>query len=165
MVQGQRVGIKRETMSVTNPRFTGRKHSAESNKKRSETLKKLYAEGAANFGFKTKYANEDERRDAVARNRRKSRYGITEVMYRKMIDIQNNECLICSAPAAVIDHDHKTNEVRGILCAGCNRGLGAFKDSAESLMRAAAYLRADNKLAVKNIQYFVTKEGIVYAEA
>ena len=144
--------------------FAGRKHTEESNKKRSDTLKKLYAEGASSFGFKTKYANDDERRDAIAKNRRKSRYGITESMYRKMIELQSNECLICKMPSAVIDHDHITNEVRGLLCAGCNRGLGAFKDNPESLMRAAAYLIADNKLSVKNIKYFVTKEGVVYAE-
>ena len=92
--------------------FAGRKHTEESNKKRSDTLKKLYAEGASNFGFKTKYANDDERRDAIAKNRRKSRYGITESMYRKMIELQSNECLICKMPSAVIDHDHITNEVR-----------------------------------------------------
>lgn len=145
--------------------FSGHKHSHESNKKRSETLKKLYREGAANFGFKTKYANSDERRDAIAKNRRKSLYGLTEPMYRKMISAQNNECLICAEPAAVIDHDHTTNEVRGLLCAGCNRGLGGFRDNPESLMRAAAYLASDNKLAVKDIKYFVTREGIVYAKA
>lgn len=152
-------------MKPDNLTFEGRRHSPESNKKRSETLKKLYREGAANFGFKTKYANDDQRKDAIARNRRKSRYGITEPMYRKMIEVQNNECLICNEPAAVIDHDHITNEVRGLLCAGCNRGLGGFKDNPESLMRAAAYLVSDNRLAVKNIKYFVSREGIVYAEA
>lgn len=145
--------------------FSGRKHTPESNQKRSDTLKRLYREGATNFGFKTKYANEDERKDAIARNRRKSRYGITEPMYRKMIEVQNNECLICDQPAAVIDHDHKTNEVRGLLCAGCNRGLGGFKDNPESLMRAAAYLVSDNRAAIKNIKYYATREGVVYAKA
>jgi len=145
--------------------FSGRRHTSESNKKRSETLKKLYRDGAANFGFKTKYANEDERRDAIARNRRKSLYGLSETMYRKMIEVQGNECLICHDPASVIDHDHVTNEIRGLLCASCNRGLGGFKDNPESLMRAAAYLVADDKLSIKNIEYFVTTEGVVYAKA
>lgn len=145
--------------------FSGRKHTAESNKKRSETLKRLYAEGSANFGFKTKHESKDARRDAIARNRRKSLYGVSEVIYRKMIDMQKNECIICDMPSAVIDHDHKTNEVRGILCASCNRGLGAFRDNPENLIRAAAYLAADNKFSVKDINYFVTKEGYVYAEA
>lgn len=42
-------------MKSNNPRFTGRKHTAESNEKRSETIKKMYAEGITSFGFKQKY--------------------------------------------------------------------------------------------------------------
>jgi hypothetical protein len=41
----------------------------------------------------------------------------------------------------VIDHDHTTGEVRGLLCPTCNAGLGHFKDSPELLLKAALYLQ------------------------
>ena len=39
-----------------------------------------------------------------------------------------------------IDHDHKTDTLRGTLCEQCNRGLGMYKDSPERLRAAALYL-------------------------
>jgi hypothetical protein len=52
------------------------------------------------------------------------------------------ECIICgdSGPL-VIDHDHSTGKVRGMLCNHCNRGLGHFRDDPELLTFAAEYLK------------------------
>lgn len=69
--------------------------------------------------------------------------------YRNMIsdealkDIIENvkECVICgSTEELVVDHCHKTNVVRGMLCNHCNRGLGHFKDDPELLEFARIYL-------------------------
>lgn len=52
------------------------------------------------------------------------------------------ECVICgSAEPLVVDHDHKTGKVRGMLCNHCNRGLGHFRDDPELLHFAAIYLQ------------------------
>jgi hypothetical protein len=40
----------------------------------------------------------------------------------------------------VIDHDHVTLDFRGWLCHKCNRGLGAFDDDKQYLIRAIEYL-------------------------
>jgi len=39
-----------------------------------------------------------------------------------------------------IDHDHKTGEIRGVLCGGCNVALGSARDDPELLRNLAAYL-------------------------
>lgn len=63
-------------------------------------------------------------------------------------------CDICRTPLGIgefhIDHDHSCCPgekscgrcVRGVVCSGCNLGMGCFKDSTERLMQAAAYLES-----------------------
>jgi hypothetical protein len=52
------------------------------------------------------------------------------------------ECVICgSNEVLVVDHNHKTGKIRGMLCNHCNRGLGHFRDDPELLTFAAEYLK------------------------
>ena len=46
---------------------------------------------------------------------------------------------------AVIDHDHKTGKLRGLLCHQCNVGLGNFKDSTNRMLNAIMYLSKAKK--------------------
>lgn len=53
------------------------------------------------------------------------------------------QCVICGdAGKLVVDHNHQTGEVRGLLCNHCNRGLGHFRDDPLLLEFAAQYLYA-----------------------
>lgn len=67
---------------------------------------------------------------------------------------QNGRCAICKVEGArfgegtrsttlALDHDHKTGEIRHLLCIKCNRGLGLFRDDAALLIRAAEYLKGE----------------------
>ncbi len=75
----------------------------------------------------------------------KRQYGITLHDYDAILRLQNGGCAICEQVAApskrlVVDHDHVTGKVRGLLCDKHNRALGFFGDDAEMLTRAAMYL-------------------------
>lgn len=75
----------------------------------------------------------------------KHRYGITSGDYSSMADAQGHRCLICQTHASerplVVDHDHATGKVRGLLCNKCNVLLGKAEDDVEILQAAIEYLR------------------------
>ena len=62
--------------------------------------------------------------------------------YNIMLEKQGHNCAICHNHLIRpnIDHDHKTNKIRGLLCFHCNVGLGFFKDKVEYLNDAIKYL-------------------------
>lgn len=72
-------------------------------------------------------------------------YGITAEEYDRILRRQGGRCAICgNKPRTIrfaVDHDHKTGEVRGILCKRCNHDLlGGGHDSIDVLWRALVYL-------------------------
>lgn len=74
----------------------------------------------------------------------KKQYGITIEEYEAMVAAQGGRCAICERKPndkLCVDHDHKTNEVRGLLCRKCNLGLGGFEDDAASLLSAERYIQ------------------------
>ena len=61
----------------------------------------------------------------------------------KQLKASTKECVICgSLEKLVVDHDHVSGKVRGMLCNHCNRGLGHFRDDPTLLEFAAQYLYA-----------------------
>jgi Recombination endonuclease VII len=76
----------------------------------------------------------------------KHEYGLTLDAVEALKQAQDGMCAVCLEPAElVVDHDHGTNEVRGMLCEPCNQGLGHFRDSPVRLTAAVQYLLATRK--------------------
>lgn len=76
----------------------------------------------------------------------KRRFDITPDDYDQLLCEQGGVCAICKKTCSTgirlaVDHNHTTGKVRGLLCTGCNTGLGKFKDSVELLTSAIAYLK------------------------
>lgn len=77
---------------------------------------------------------------------RKRKYGIERDEFYALLEKQDQRCAICSVlidESAHVDHDHRTQDVRGLLCGHCNRGIGCFRDNPEALEMAAEYLRGE----------------------
>lgn len=78
---------------------------------------------------------------------KESLYGVTKEQFLELAHKQGYRCAVCNASSEdapyrlAIDHDHTTNEIRGLLCSSCNYGLGVMGDDADVLERAAQYLR------------------------
>lgn len=85
------------------------------------------------------------------------RYGLTAAQYYEMNDAQGGVCAICGGPPTSglnrlsVDHCHKTNKVRGLLCRECNSGLGHFKDDDKRILRAAEYLNRAKSLPYQQL--------------
>lgn len=70
-------------------------------------------------------------------------YGITLKQYNRLYKQQHGKCLICKRKSKFtlhVDHDHKTEKVRGLLCRRCNRLLGLAHDKKEILYECINYL-------------------------
>jgi hypothetical protein len=73
------------------------------------------------------------------------KYRLRPETYAVMLSIQGGVCAICGCePPAdknlVVDHEHKSGKVRGLLCNGCNIGLGGFKELPSNFYAALRYL-------------------------
>jgi hypothetical protein len=90
----------------------------------------------------TKCINNKYTKDEIKNFALKNRYSITLDIYNKMYINQKGCCDICKNKfkKLVVDHCHKSTNVRGLLCNSCNSGIGFLKDNIESLKNAIIYL-------------------------
>lgn len=74
-------------------------------------------------------------------------YGVSKEFLLELYDKHKGKCAICGDQPKTtrglhIDHCHKTNKVRGLLCHGCNTGIGALKEDPSIFLKAIEYLRS-----------------------
>ncbi len=98
----------------------------------------------------------------------KSYYGLSRQQYDTLLAAQGGHCAHCERThdltakgepqLLAVDHDHKSGEIRGLLCRDHNLMLGHAADDAAVLRSAAAYLERPRHTGL-----FVPKAGDEYA--
>ena len=94
-------------------------------------------------------------KECSAKSQRKSKYmrrfGLSLEEYEDMANRQNDSCSICGIHRSflnkdlVVDHNHITGKIRGLLCDTCNRAIGLLKDNIDVLLNAITYLREEDE--------------------
>lgn len=83
----------------------------------------------------------------------KRRYGCSLEEYNRRLIEQKGKCKLCETlhnPAIkrkrlYVDHCHNSQEIRGLLCSGCNSMLGYAKDDVSILLKAIEYLKTSTR--------------------
>lgn len=83
----------------------------------------------------------------------KQKYGITLEQYNGVLQQQEGKCALCKKTPEgsgrkgqlVIDHDHQTGTVRGLLCYSCNNMVAYIEKYPELLSQIKPYLELANK--------------------
>lgn len=114
---------------------------------------KIISNGVLSQRLKASYMNNSER---FRHQHIRSFARKLQIQPDKLIEFLKSHkrvCEICGQPESPnrrldIDHNHETNDIRGLLCSQCNIGIGYLLDKPELLRNAAEYL--EKKPAIKS---------------
>lgn len=97
-----------------------------------------------------KYDRSTDHAKAVAKNAYLKRtYGISLDEYNELLQKQEEKCAVCKrhkdefSHGLAVDHDHKTGEIRGLLCTHCNHRLVGRHRETDILKAVISYLEGD----------------------
>lgn len=95
--------------------------------------------------YNNKYRNTSRGKLSVKNINFKRKYNLTVEEFENKKNLQNNLCITCkrdfNTVKPVIDHNHKTNEVRGILCYACNSAIGLLMEDENVIWNMLEYLK------------------------
>jgi hypothetical protein len=125
-------------------------------RKKKEDPKWAEAQAAYNADWRKNNPQRKKDRDATRQRallphirlrRKKWKSAAYEKRVAALVRDHGGLCDICGGPPdgrwkkLNIDHCHETGAFRGLLCKGCNQGLGLFRDSEARLLSAARYIK------------------------
>ncbi len=149
MRDGHRSECKECSRKIRRAWYVANRQSAIANVKRWQQENKEHL-----HEYRREYRKRRRAEDRDAHLRRT--FGITQADYNKLLARQGGGCAICGRPptkaALHVDHDHATEEIRGLLCVGCNNALGQFRDDATLLERATDYVSSETRPFVAAIE-------------
>ena len=83
----------------------------------------------------------------IRRYHLRQKFDVDSELYELLYREQGGICAVCGSTNPgkgrkyfSIDHDHKTDRIRGLLCNTCNVAIGALRDDIDLLRAAIAYL-------------------------
>ena len=89
--------------------------------------------------------NPEKRKNAILKNV----YGITLEQYNQIFEKQKGKCAICKrhqkelTRTLCVDHNHKTKQVRGLLCVTCNTDVSVVENRLKEMLRYLNKYRKD----------------------
>lgn len=126
----------REKWRIKNdPKFVELELVRRHNKKGSRDI--WYSEFGAQYAREWRSKNPSYRTRALV--------GLSLAEYTERVNKQGGLCAICSGTSArglVVDHDHRTNQFRGLICHRCNTAIGMMGDDPGVAYMVGNYLRA-----------------------
>jgi dCMP deaminase len=97
-------------------------------------------------------------------NRYQRLYGLSVEDLRGMLESQGNACAICLTPfkrpenPPIVDHDHDSGRIRGLLCRSCNWQLGGYETRKEEF---ELYLKQVGQGRPSRQDYFLAITSVV----
>lgn len=144
-----------EKCSVTERKRAAIKRWREANREHVKAYQKAWTQRNREHvaGYQKEYMAEYSQKETSqyetwTRNLRRN-YQMTPEDFNALWDAQEGKCAICgnamkprgrTKDAVGVDHNHATGKVRGLLCRGCNHGIGNLQDDPRILKAAAQYL-------------------------
>ncbi len=124
----------------------------------NSTTKQLYCKACVlkhrkdNYCPLKKKKYERKKRKQIKSSQLKTKYNISYRDYLQKLLTQNKQCKICSINIHDyykqtgkkyfdVDHSHKDNKIRDLLCNTCNQGIGYLKDNINTIQSALNYLK------------------------
>jgi hypothetical protein len=81
-----------------------------------------------------------------------ARFGLSHLDYDRILTEQSGRCSICRSvdPGKghnrfLVDHDHITGAMRGLLCTYCNTAIGMFRERTDIMQAAIAYIECHRR--------------------
>ena len=94
------------------------------------------------------YVAKEKGEGIYQKNMLKKEFDLEYEDYLKMVEEQNNVCVICGkvqptkTGRLVVDYDYKNKKVRGLLCSPCKRIIVLAKENVELLDKVGGYLKS-----------------------
>lgn len=115
--------------------------------------RKPYFDSRKNLKRKYDKNYKQENKEQIKAKSLKYVYGFSIEEYKHLVKTQKNKCAICKKYETLVDyrtnkirdlsvdHCHKTNGIRGLLCSKCNMAIGLLEDNIKLLENAIKYLK------------------------